>query len=112
MAPLITTSLREYAIEQVRYYESHTGYIELPADVHRDEWLGLQDWTESPDTLHSFNEALTHLDTAFAMLYEAYETDNDTPFTRDLQYHIERARDAAEDARAVITNIRRKDMRA
>jgi hypothetical protein len=108
MAPLITTSLREYAMDKAREAERHDWHN---PDAARD-WLGLQDWTESPDTLASFDEALTHLDAAFAMLYEAYETGNDTPFTRDLQHHVERARDAAEDARAVITNIRRKDMRA
>ena len=108
MAPLIDTSLREYALSKAREHERHGDYH---SSIIADEWLGLQDWTESPETLAPFDDAYDHIRAAFKMIHDAYQTENDTEFTRELCYHIEHASDRIEDARALITNVQRKEVR-
>jgi hypothetical protein len=111
MAPLITTSLREYAMDQVRRAERN--YFATNVD-NREEWLGLQDWTESPDTLQSFHDAEDRLGEAMGII-DKYIDQHDIPEDHPL-WQVGMLIDAAlsdlDDARAVITNICRKDMRA
>jgi hypothetical protein len=110
MAPLITTSLREYAMDRAREIERHDWHN---PDAARD-WLGLQDWAESPDTLQSFHDTEDKLDEATGII-DRYVDEHDIPEDHPL-WQVGMLIDAAlsdlDDARAVITNLRRKDMRA
>jgi hypothetical protein len=110
MAPLITTSLREYAMDKAREAERHNWHN---PDAARD-WLGLQDWTESSDTLQPFHDAEDNLDEAMGII-DKYIDRHDIPEDHPLWQVgllIDAALSGLDDARAVITNIRRKDMRA
>lgn len=111
MAPIITTSLREYAMDKVREHERHTPSRSVQ---ERDSWIALQDWTEDPETLYSFNEALDKLDALSRSLNAEWE--QTTPdFARCVSVVAEAIADVediindVEDCRYVITNIRRKD---
>lgn len=106
MAPVIATSLREYCIDKARECERHAASRTVQ---ERDEWLALMDWTEHPDTLHSFDAAINNLRAVMEAMKKKHGTDDDTEFTREILWYVEHACDHVEDARYVITNLRRED---
>lgn len=111
MAPLIDTSLREHLLERFREYDRAAMFGDPWPTDPRDELTGIMDWTENPETLAPFDDAYDHIRAAFKMIHDAYQTENDTEFTRELCYHIEHASDRIEDARSLITNVQRKEVR-
>lgn len=110
MAPLITTSLREYAIDKVRECERRP-YARSVQE--RDEWLALQDWTESTDATQPFDDLIDEAGAAMEGLEKYIEKhdigDAENHPLNDLYDRLAYIEGQANDCRYIITNQERED---